>query len=291
MAAAVDDGTVKMKDRILNGPLLNILFIADIIGKPGLIVIKKALHKIKAEHQIDLCIANGENGTSGKGLTEEVAREYFKSGIDVITSGNHIFERSVTHKLLDTHPKILRPLNYPPGTCGKGSTIVTLHETIKIGVVNIQGRTFMLSIDCPFRTVSEEINRLRKITPIIIVDFHAEATAEKITMGWYLNGRASAVIGTHTHVQTADETILDRGTAYITDVGMTGPYYSVIGMKKEIATKRFIQQMPERYQPADSDLRLAGVVITINAADGCARKIQRLQIPVTEGGDYGRNDY
>lgn len=264
----------------MNQQTINVLFIADIIGKPGLIVIKQMLHLIREKYQIDFCIANGENGSSGKGLTEDVAREYFKSGIDFLTSGNHIFEKLMTHAFLNTNHKIIRPLNYPPGTCGKGSAIVSVKDTIKVGVINIQGRTFMLPVDCPFRTVTEEINKIRKVTPIILVDFHAEATAEKVTMGWHLNGKVSAVIGTHTHIQTADETILDKGTAYITDVGMTGPYDSVIGMKKEVASRRFIQQMPERYQPADSDLKLAGVVISINTSDGRAEKIQRLLLPI-----------
>lgn len=255
---------------------INVLFIADIIGKPGLIIVKRVVKQLREQNQVDFCIANGENGSAGKGLTSSIAQEYFENGIDVITSGNHIFEKYGVHKLLNTNNKILRPLNYPFGVSGNGSFIATILSNIKIGVINIQGRTFMFPIDCPFRTVKDEINKIRQVTPIIIVDFHAEATAEKMAMGWYLNGRVSAVIGTHTHIQTADETILDRGTAYITDVGMTGPYNSVIGMKKEIAIKRFIQQLPERYQPADSDLRFAGVVISIDVESGKAESIKRL---------------
>ncbi len=256
---------------------INILFIADIIGTPGLTIIKNVLKGLREDYQIDFCIANGENGSAGKGLTENIAKEYFNYGIDVITSGNHIFEKYSSHKLLNTYyNRIIRPLNYPFGASGKGSLVATISNNVKIGIINIQGRTFMLPIDCPFRAVKEEINKIRLITPIIIVDFHAEATAEKMAMGWYLNGRISAMIGTHTHVQTSDETILDKGTAYITDVGMTGPYDSVIGMKKEVAIKRFIQQLPEKYQPADSDLKFAGVVVTINTEDGKAETIKRL---------------
>ena len=272
-----------MRNRLSNKKI-NVLFIADIIGKPGLIIIKKVVKQLREQHQVDLCIANGENGSAGKGLTSSIAQEYFANGIDVITSGNHIFEKYGIHKLLNTNHKILRPLNYPFGVSGKGSFIATILNNIKIGVINIQGRTFMFPIDCPFRTVKEEINRMSQVTPIIIVDFHAEATAEKMAMGWYLNGRVSAVIGTHTHIQTADETILDKGTAYITDVGMTGPYNSVIGMKKEIAIKRFIQQLPERYQPADSGLKFAGVLITINAESGKAESIKRLLFSVEKEG-------
>ena len=272
-----------MRNRLSNKKI-NVLFIADIIGKPGLIIIKKVVKQLREQHQVDLCIANGENGSAGKGLTSSIAQEYFANGIDVITSGNHIFEKYGVHKLLNTNNKVIRPLNYPFGVSGKGSFIATILNNIKIGVINIQGRTFMFPIDCPFRTVKEEINRMSQVTPIIIVDFHAEATAEKMAMGWYLNGRVSAVIGTHTHIQTADETILDKGTAYITDVGMTGPYNSVIGMKKEIAIKRFIQQLPERYQPADSGLKFAGVLITINAESGKAESIKRLLFSVEKEG-------
>jgi len=268
----------------LTNKKINVLFIADIIGKPGLIIIKQVVKQLREQYQVDLCIANGENGSAGKGLTAGIAQEYFNNGIDVITSGNHIFEKYGVHKLLNTNHKIIRPLNYPFGVSGNGSFIATILNNIKIGVINIQGRTFMYPIDCPFRTVKAEIDKMRQVTPIIIVDFHAEATAEKMAMGWYLNGKVSAVIGTHTHVQTADETILDRGTAYITDVGMTGPYNSVIGMKKEIAIKRFIQQLPERYQPADADFRFAGAVITINAEDGKAEGIKRLLFPLDKKG-------
>lgn len=263
--------------QVLNRKTIKILFIADIIGTPGLTVIKSTVKNLREKYKIDFCIANGENGASGKGLTENVAQQYFLNGIDVITTGNHIFERYGFQKLLSSNPnRILRPLNYPLGASGRGSLVAEITDGIKIGVINIQGRTFMFPIDCPFRTVKEEINRIKQITPIIIIDFHAEATAEKKAMGWYLDGKVSAVIGTHTHVQTSDEAILDQGTAYITDVGMTGPYDSVIGMKKDIAIKRFIQQLPERYQPADSDLRFAGVIVSINASNGRAESIERL---------------
>jgi metallophosphoesterase (TIGR00282 family) len=277
-------------DQELTQKNINVLFIADIIGKPGLTIVKHVVKQLRTQYQIDFCIANGENGSAGKGLTAKIAQEYFNYGIDVITSGNHIFEKYGVHKLLNTNHKIIRPLNYPFGVSGKGSLIATTSNNIKIGVINIQGRTFMFPIDCPFRTVKEEINRIREVTPIIIVDFHAEATAEKMAMGWYLNGRVSAVIGTHTHVQTADETILDKGTAYITDVGMTGPYNSVIGMKKEVAIKRFIQQLPERYQPADSDLKFAGVVISMNTENGKAESIKRLFFSIDKEGLNERNE-
>lgn len=255
---------------------INILFIADIIGKPGLNIVKKYLGAIKKNYNIEFCIANGENGAGGKGLTESVARDYFSVGINVITSGNHIFDRFKIYKFLNEHHRILRPINYPLSNHGHGSLIATIQDGTKIGVINAQGRTFMYPIDCPFRTITEEINKMTKITPIIILDFHAEATAEKMALGWHLDGKVSAVIGTHTHVQTADERILSNGTAYITDVGMTGPYNSVIGLNKTVAIKRFLNQIPVRYQIADGDSRFCGVVITINIHDGKATHIERL---------------
>ncbi len=272
---------------------INILFIADIIGKPGLKIIKNSLSFIRQKYSIDLCIANGENGAAGKGLTQDIAGEYFRNGIDVITSGNHIFENYKIHKQLELNNKILRPLNYPKGVIGKGSLIYHLTDKIKIGIINIQGRTFMFNIDCPFRTILEEIEKIREITPVIFVDFHAEATAEKIAMGWYLDGKVSAVIGTHTHVQTNDEQILPKGTAFITDVGMTGPFDSVIGMKKEIAIKRFLYQTPMRYQPADSDLKFSGIVVTVNSKTGKSESIKKLFLKTNIEGkliDYERSN-
>ena len=255
---------------------VNILFIADIIGKPGLNIVKKHIGVIKQKYNIDFCIANGENGAGGKGLTESIAYEYFEIGINAITSGNHIFEKNKLFKFLNENQRILRPINYPLSNNGHGSLIATIKNGIQIAVINAQGRTFMYPIDCPFRKISEEINRICQITPMIIVDFHAEASAEKMAMGWYLNGKVSAVIGTHTHVQTADERILNKGTAYITDVGMTGPYDSVIGLNTEIAIKRFLNQVPVRYQIAETDPRFCGVVITVNTRNGKAISIERL---------------
>lgn len=255
---------------------VNILFIADVIGNPGLKIIKQNVQSLKNEYEIDVCIANGENGASGKGLTSEIANSFFESGVNIITGGNHIFENYRIHKQLQNNDRILRPLNYPKGVIGKGSVVYSISNDIKVGVINIQGRTFMAAIDCPFQTISREIEKIRNFTPIIIVDFHAEATAEKIAMGWYLDGKVSSIIGTHTHVQTSDERILPNGTAYISDVGMTGPFDSVIGMKKDIAIKRFLHQTPSRYQPADSDLKFSGLVVKINPKNGKALSIERL---------------
>ncbi len=272
---------------------LNILFIADIIGNPGLKIVKNNLPDLKGKYNVDLCIANGENGASGKGLSSEVALEYFKCGIDVITSGNHIFENFKFYKFLSNNTRILRPINYPAGVIGRGSLIFTLPDDIKVGIINAQGRTFMYPIDCPFRSVIEETKKIKEVTPNIFLDFHAEASAEKMAMGWYLDGKVSAVIGTHTHVQTADERILPSGTAYITDVGMTGPINSVIGMKKDIAINRFLYQVPSRYQPAIDDLRLSAVILTINKFSGKALSIKRLFLATNDEGkilNYGNKD-
>ncbi|MFQ5638844.1 MAG: TIGR00282 family metallophosphoesterase [bacterium] len=258
---------------------INILFIADIVGKSGLDIVSKITPSLKEKYRIDFCIANGENGCEGKGLTKRIAQDYFNLGIDIITSGNHIWDNRDIYEELNSSAKILRPLNYPDGNYGKGSTVVNLENGLKIGVVNLQGRTFMYSIDCPFKTGLSEIRRMQKETDIILVDFHAEATAEKCAMGWWLDGKVSAVIGTHTHVQTADERILPEGTAYITDVGMTGPFDSVIGMKKEVAIKRFLHQTPARFKMAEKNLRYCAVVVTVNCESGCSTKIQRINLP------------
>ncbi|RMD92372.1 MAG: TIGR00282 family metallophosphoesterase, partial [Calditrichaeota bacterium] len=256
-----------------------ILFIADIIGRPGLEISTKLIPGLRDKYNIDLCIANGENGCEGKGLTSKIARTYFNIGIDIITSGNHIWDNYDIYDSLNNDHRILRPLNYPHGNHGKGSVVIDLANGLKVGVMNLQGRTFMFNIDCPFRRGLDEVRRIKKFTNIIIVDFHAEATAEKMAMGWWLDGKVSAVIGTHTHVPTADERILPEGTAYITDVGMTGPFDSVIGLKKELAIRRFLHQTPVRYKPAENNIHLCGAVITIDSSSGKAKHIERLFLP------------
>lgn len=258
---------------------IKVLFVADIVGKPGLEISSKLIPIIKDKYKIDFCIANGENGCQGKGLTQKIARQYFNLGIDLITSGNHIWDNRDIYDLLKKNERIIRPLNYPEGNYGTGSTVVQLANKLSVGVINLQGRTFMFSIDCPFRKGLDEVKRLRKTTKVIIVDFHAEATAEKMAMGWFLDGKVSAVIGTHTHVPTADERILPQGTAYLTDAGMTGPFDSVIGLQKELAIKRFLHQTPVRYRPAEDNLRFCAVVISIDCATGLSTHIERLFLP------------
>ncbi|MBN1351957.1 TIGR00282 family metallophosphoesterase [candidate division KSB1 bacterium] len=258
---------------------INVLFIADIIGKPGLEITSSLIAHLKKKHRVDLCIANGENGAAGKGLSDNIAKTYFSLGIDVITSGNHIWDNRNFHTFLAMNNNVLRPYNYPEDNIGRGYTIVNILDQIPVLVLNLQGKTFMFPIDCPFRAANEVIDKYKDKIKIFIIDFHAEASAEKMALGWYLDGKASAVIGTHTHVQTADEQILPRGTAYITDAGMTGPFDSVIGMKKQIAIQRFLKQIPIRYQPATDNVRLCGVLISINVETGKASSIQRLQLP------------
>lgn len=234
---------------------------------------------IKKTHQIDLCIANGENLDAGNGITEPLAKQLFSLGVDVITGGNHVWSNAAFRHYLDTSNRVLRPLNYPPDAPGKGVTTVTTSSGVLVGVMNAQGRTFMYPIDCPFRRCSEEIDRLREKTAVIILDMHAEATAEKLALAWHLDGKVSAVIGTHTHVQTADERILPLGTAYLTDAGMTGPFDSVIGLDTQVAIKRFMKQIPEKYRPASANNRFNGAVVQIDVMSGKALKISRINLP------------
>ena len=234
--------------------------------------------RLVRERQIDLCIANGENAAGGFGMTETITRKLHSYGVDVITSGNHIWNRAEFSRFLSTSDRVLRPFNYPREAPGSGSTIVTAKSGTPVAVVNLQGRTFMPTINCPFVLGRAEVERLKRETPVVFVDFHAEATAEKVALGRYFDGIASAVIGTHTHVQTADERVLSGGTAYITDAGMTGVQDSVIGTRPEIAVRRFVEQVPTRFKPAEGRAVFCGAVIDINEADGRARGIERLQI-------------
>jgi len=259
--------------------LLRIIFIADIIGGPGRKVTRSLLPGLLKEKKADFCITNGENAAGGFGLTWDVAGELFELGVDVITSGNHIWDRKEILPYLDSQQNILRPVNYPPENPGRGAGVFKARNGLSVGVINLQGRVFMREIDCPFRTVIPVIDQIKTEAGIVFVDFHAEATAEKVALGWYLDGRVAAVIGTHTHVQTADERILPGGLGYITDAGMSGSIDGVIGIKKELAIKRFLTQTPNRFQPADSNLVLMGVLLTINPTNCRTEKIERFAIP------------
>jgi len=258
---------------------LIVLFIADIVGKPGLDITALYLSGLIKKYNADLVIANGENAYQGKGMIPQVAAQYNSLGIDVITGGNHTWDNYQIFNLLKDTPYVLRPANYPKMLPGKGSIVHTVRTGSKIAVINLQGRTFMQTIDCPFQCAMNLLERITPETKNIIVDFHAEATAEKQALGHYLDGKISAFIGTHTHVQTADERILPGGSAYITDAGMTGPHDSVIGMKKEISIRRFLMQTPQKYDVAAEDVRMQGVVVEIKGNDGKAAGIERFSLP------------
>jgi len=257
---------------------MKFLFIGDIVGKIGRNTVKDLLPKLTDKYKLDLVIANGENIAGGFGLTEQLVSELFRMGVHIITTGNHVWDKKDILNFISKENRVLRPLNYPPGVPGYGSIIYTLSDGTKVGVLNLLGRVFMPSLDCPFRTASTEIDYLKKETNIIIVDLHAEATSEKIAFGYFADGRVSAVIGTHTHVQTADEKILPQGTAYITDVGMTGPAHSVIGIEVEQIIQRFLTGMPDRFMTAGGAGILSAAIVEINKESGKATAIQRLQM-------------
>lgn len=253
---------------------INVLFLGDVIGRPGRRVLKKYLPTLREKYSPSLIIANGENAAGGIGITKEVCQELLTQ-VHVLTSGNHIWDKKEGISYLDEEPRLLRPANYPSQNPGKGTYIFKDTKGRKIGVLNLQGRVFMEPIDCPFRIADEELKTLKAITPVILVDIHAEATSEKQAMGWYLDGRVSAVIGTHTHVPTADERILPLGTAFITDVGMVGGYNSVIGIRKDQAIKRFLFARPQRFEPGKEGILFSAVSIEINAESGKALSIQK----------------
>ncbi|MCP4724018.1 MAG: TIGR00282 family metallophosphoesterase [bacterium] len=261
---------------------MTVLFIADIVGEPGINIVLDQISHLKEEHNVDFCIANGENASRGKGITKTIVNQLVDNGINAITSGNHIWEKQQFAKHMEKFTMVLRPANYPEGNAGYGYSIHTIGSDTKLAVLNLQGRTYLPSIDCPFRTAEKIIKELRRETKNIIIDMHAEATAEKLAFAHFVDGKVSAVIGTHTHVQTADEKILKKGTAYITDVGMTGPADSVIGLNKKIAINRFIYQIPIRYQIAEGNARLDGVILKINPKSGKGHSIKRISVENTE---------
>jgi len=256
---------------------VKVLFIGDVIGNPGRKAIKSLLKDFVQENSVDLVIANGENAAGGFGITESVAEELFYNGIDAITSGNHIFDKKDVLTYLDRSDRLIRPLNYPEDVPGKGVTVFTVNST-KVAVLNISGLVFMTPIRCPFRTIDAELAKLPDDIKVKIVDFHAEVTSEKSCMGWYLDGRVSAVLGTHTHTPTADARVLPKGTAFITDVGMTGPYDSVIGVHKDSAMRRFLLQMPTRFTTATGDIRLCGALVTVDVSTGKSLAIERIEL-------------
>lgn len=265
-----------IKNRI-EGKLI-VLFLGDIVGNPGRKCIEKELDNLVTEEKADVVIANGENAAGGIGITPEVSDTLLNLGIDVITSGNHIFKKKEIFDYLNKEPRLIKPANYPPDTPGNGCYIFSNKKTNgrEIAVFNLCGRVFIDNFDCPFRIADKVLSFVNKRTQIVILDFHAEVTSEKMAIGWYLDGRVSAVVGTHTHVQTADERILNKGTAYISDVGMCGPRNSVIGVRKEIIVDRFINMLPQRFSVADSDNWISGVIIDIDETTGKSRSIKRI---------------
>ncbi|QVK16817.1 TIGR00282 family metallophosphoesterase [Mycoplasmatota bacterium] len=255
---------------------MNILFIGDIYGSLGRSTVKKYLPKIKNQYSINFIIANGENAAHGRGITESMYKEFLEQGIQVVTMGNHTFDNRDIFNFIDNTKNLIRPANMDSSVPGKGYNIYN-YNNYKIAVINLGGRTFMTPMNCPFRTFDEIYEKVKNITPNIIVDFHAEATSEKIALGYYADGRASAVIGTHTHVTTADNRVLEKQTAYITDVGMTGPLNGVIGVSKEGVINRFINGLPTRFIPVeDGDVQFNAVLLSINEKTGKAQKIERI---------------
>ncbi len=256
---------------------MRVLFIGDIVGEPGRRAVKELVPKIVKREKVDFIVANGENAAGGSGITPMLVDELLGYGVDVITSGDHIWKRKEIVDRLSQDARVLRPANYPREAPGFGSTVVASKSGTDVGVINIQGRVFMQAIECPFRAAKAEIERIKNKTRVIIVDIHAEATSEKIALGWFLDGSVSAIIGTHTHVQTADEKILPQGTAFLTDAGMTGPFDSVIGRNKEQILTRFISQMPVKFEMAERDVQLHGAVIDVDEKTGKAESIKRIQ--------------
>ncbi len=258
---------------------MKVLYIGDIMGEPGRRAIARTLHKVVAQHAVDLVIGNGENVAGGFGITPELAHELYEMGLAVITTGNHAWDKKEILEFIRQEPRLLRPANYPDGVPGRGSIVVETPGGERLGVLQVMGRVYMPTLDCPFQVARREVARLKTETRAIIVDMHAEATSEKMAMGHFLDGEVAAVVGTHTHVQTADEQILPKGTAYITDIGMTGPIHSVIGIKKEIAIEKFLTGMPRRFEVASGPAVLSAVLVELDGAVGKAISIQRFRIP------------
>lgn len=255
---------------------LKVLALGDTVGEPGRRAIKEILPRLIRDEEIDFVIANGENLAAGSGITESTVMELFSSGVNVVTSGDHVFRKKEGEALLGNTTRILKPANYPAGTPGIGSTVVETGTGIKIGVLNLIGRVFLKTVNCPFETAEREVKKLRAQTPLIFIDIHAEATSEKVALGWFLDGQVTGIFGTHTHIQTADETILPKGTGYITELGMCGPYRSVIGREIEQVLKMFLTQMPVRLDVAREDARISGALFEVNPETGKTVSIRRV---------------
>ena len=260
---------------------VKIIFIGDLIGRPGRDAFKEALPGLTERYAPDVVIANGENSAGGFGITPAIYEELLELGVDVVTSGNHIWDKREILGVIDEAERLIRPANYPKDTPGRGATIIETAKGVQVGVVNLSGTAFMENLASPFAIGKELVEGLRKKTPVVLVDMHAETTSEKNAMAWHLDGLASVIVGTHTHVQTSDERILPGGTAYITDAGMTGPMDSVIGVKKELVLKKFLTGMPVRFEVAEDDLEIQGVFVEVDAVSGKATSIERIKEKVS----------
>lgn len=256
---------------------MQILFVGDIMGRTGHQCVARWLPRMREQYQVDAVIANAENAAGGMGATPEILRDLKELGIHAFTMGNHVWRKEELVPVLDEMPEVLRPANYPAGAPGQGSAVIALPDGGKLGLVNVLGRVFMDAlVECPFEAAARELARIKDLTPLCLVDMHAEATSEKVALGWYLDGRCTALIGTHTHVQTADEWVLPNGTAYITDVGMCGPIYSVIGVERQVVIEKFLTAMPRKFEVAKGPAMFCAVVIDADEATGRARRIERI---------------
>ncbi|RMH09959.1 MAG: TIGR00282 family metallophosphoesterase [Nitrospirae bacterium] len=256
---------------------MTLLFIGDIVGEPGRRVITKKLSTLVEQYRIDLVLGNGENAAGGFGITPEIAEELFDLGLAVMTLGNHVWDKKEIIPYIEKEPRLLRPANYPAQVPGRGTAILDLPGGSRLGILQVMGRAFMPTLDCPFQVAKREVQKLQELTKAIVVDMHAETTSEKMAMAHFLDGEVTAVVGTHTHVQTADEHILPKGTAYLTDIGMTGPIHSVIGFKKELVIQKLLTQMPRRFEVASGPAVLQAVVIDFDPVTGKALTIHRLR--------------
>jgi metallophosphoesterase (TIGR00282 family) len=266
---------------------MKLLFIGDVVGRPGREILRKGLRALIERTDADLVVANVENAAAGFGLTRDIGETLLEAGVDVMTSGNHIFDKKEVLEYIGSQPRLLRPSNYPPGVPGRGAYVAQTRDGRAVGVINAMGRVFMVPIDDPFAGVLREIEGIRHRTRVILVDFHAEATSEKVAMGWHLDGKVTAVVGTHTHVQTADERVLPGGTAYITDAGMTGPHDSIIGMERQPSLARFLTGMPTKFEPAAGNPRMNGVLIDADDKTGRAISIARISCSEPELAEMG----
>lgn len=258
--------------------MTTLLFIGDIVGRPGRELVRRAVPALVAHHHVDLVIANVENAAAGFGVTPDIADDLLSHGVQVMTGGNHTWDKKEILPYFADQPCLIRPANMPAGTPGRGVFVTRGSNGVPVAVINIMGRVFMTAIDDPFRVVMNEIEAVKDLAKVIFIDFHAEATSEKVAMGWYLDGRVTAVVGTHTHVQTADERVLPQGTGYITDVGMTGPHDSVIGVERSAIIQRFLTGLPQRFETASENPRINGVLLKADEATGRAITIERVSL-------------